>query len=89
MPTALVVLARYKESIQRSFKTFIRQAPAIPPNVRVPDNAEEAFTLGIKLGRQEGYSQGLTAGVQLGLDVSMETAAEMSRQNPPGVFTPA
>ncbi len=81
MPTALAVLARYKDSIQRGFRAFLSQAPAIPPNVQIPTDAEEAFRLGLKLGRGDGYSHGLTVGVQIGLDVSMETAVEMARQH--------
>jgi len=80
MPTALSILARYKDDAKRRFLSFIRQAAVVPPNVTIPTDAEEALKMGIRLGRQEGYSEGLVDGTRLGLDVGLETADELLKQ---------
>lgn len=80
MPTALAILARYRDDAKRRFLSFAGQAPVVPANVAVPTDALAALKMGIQIGRKEGYGEGLVDGTQLGLDVGVEAAEEMLRQ---------
>lgn len=80
MPSALEVLARYKDRTKRRFMAFVGRAPAVPADTAVPTDAAAALRLGIQIGRREGYGEGLVDGTALGLDVGFETVDAMMSQ---------
>lgn len=74
------ILAARKPSVLQRYFERIGEC-AVPEDITMPQDPQEAFLLGMSVARKRAYEDGLADGVDLGISVFIEVAeAEMGRK---------